>query len=336
MIGFLRAKKREIGEGGYYAFWAVILFAKALNLSSEDLPLLLLMMAGLGFLGVKYLCTDWTKKSIVVSGALCALGILTWRSSGSTELLVTLAAIGGAKDVPLKKLVGFIFCLRLAVFLATVFMAATGIVENVYEFTVDVDGNLLKETRYYLGFIHPNYAQVSLFVLVCLYAYLRSDRLTVTELALMLVCNFALFHYTRSRTGMLLICLFCFTLAIFRRKQMFPLGKWLAFLPALLAAFTLLIPVFYGSDNWMGGLLHRLDVALTGRVEFVAHYLRDFPLTLFGDRAITAESAVVPLDCAYVSLLRQYGLVAFLLYTVGETLVLMRHYRQNRVALFTI
>lgn len=310
----------------YYAFWAIMLFAKALNLSASDRLLQLCMLAALGCLALKYLFTDWTARGALVGWCLCALGVLTFLKSGSTELLITLAALVGAKDVKLKPLVKFIFGLRLVIFCATILMATTGIVENVSEFTEDFDGNLLKGQRFYLGFVHPNFAQVSLFVLIGLYAWINFKKLNIIHFGVFLALNFLLYQYTMSRTGMMLICLLCFCLALFRQESLFKGSALFTAVPVFFALFCLFIGVMYNRDVSPNAPLVKLNDMLSGRIFLIFHFLR-FGVTAFGAEVVT--DSVYVLDCAYTMLLKQYGFVSFLLFVCLGTIVLVKLYRKR-------
>ena len=316
--------KNGRGTCFYYAFWAIMLFAKALNLSASDRLLQICMLFALGCLALKYLFTDWTARAALVGWCLCALGVLTYLSSGSTELLITLAAIVGAKDVKLMPLVKFIFGLRLVIFCTTILMATTGIIENLSEFTEDFDGNLLKGQRFYLGFVHPNYAQVSLFVLIGLYAWIHFKKLNIVHFAVFLALNFVLYQYTLSRTGMMLICLLCFFLALFRLESLYKGSAIFVAVPILISFFCLFIGVVY---NRQIPALLQLDEMLSGRVFLIFHFLR-FGVTPFGAQVVTDSDYV--LDCAYIMLLKQYGFVSFLFFVLVGTLVLVNLYREKR------
>lgn len=335
LILTLTGGKNGRGTIFYYGFWTVILFSKSLNLTAQDRMLQLLMLLALGLLGLKFLCTDWDLRSCIWGWLLCSLGVLTYFGSGSSELLVTLAAIVGAKDVKLKPLIAYIFGLRLIIFVATIAMALTGIVENVSEYIEDFDGNLVKGQRFYLGFIHPNYAQVSLFVLIALYAWLRFEKLNILHICVFLGFNFLLYRYTLSRTGMSLICLLCLSFALLRREALFPVGKLFIVMPSLIAVLCLAIGVAYPycAEH---PFIRSLNDALSGRIALIERFLRyDYPTSLFGSEKVTNSPYV--LDNAYIMLLQQYGMVVFLLFVAGATVLLSRLYRaKNAPALIVL
>lgn len=329
---FFEVKKGGIGSAFYFAFWAILLYAKALNLTSSDRLLQLCMLAALGCLAIKYLLTDWDLHSACFGCLLCGVGLMSFLNSGNTELLITLAAIVGAKDVKLSSLIKFIFYVKLIIFVATILMAVTGIVENKWEFSEDFDGALLKSKRYYLGFIHPNYAHATLFTLIGLCSWAYYKKLNFLHYALFIIANFALYHYTQSRTGMIIVCIFCLVLAIMRMESLFKGSVVCIAIPIVMA--ILIYFVYAGYDH---PLLHdkfvKIDNMLTGRVYYI-YRIMTLPMTPWGSAQVLYEAGAGKflLDCAFVMLLREYGFVAFYLFIFGSTLLLHRLFRQKNVA----
>lgn len=319
-----------LGTVFYYAFWAVMLYAKALNLTSEHWLLRACVLAAGGFWGLKFLVTRWDTKSAVVTTLLCVLGVLTYFGSGDTGILFSILAITGAKDVNLNELIRFVLYLKVLIFAATVLMAVTGIVENVHEIVQTNEEYFLKD-RYYLGFIHPNYCHASLFVILALYSYLNFRKIGIWHVMAFLALDFLLYLFTASRTGLFLIIILCALVLILRNRTAFRLGRWVGMLlPILLAGVCFL----FGSDRvYFNATVQEWDFALSGRITGLYIYLNRFPLTLFGNPQVMAymDNNNV-LDNFYVRLLLQYGTVAFAVFLLGTALLLAKLYREGRAS----
>lgn len=323
------ADRLSLGSAFYYAFWTVMLYAKALNLTSADWQLQLCILAAGIFWGLKFLCTEWDLKSAVVTTVLLCLGVLTYFGSRDTGILFTILAITGAKDVNLNRLIRYIFWLKLLIFVATILMAVTGITENVYE-TVATNEGLVLKNRYYLGFIHPNYCHAALFILLALYSYLNFRKIGIWHLTVYVILNFILYLFTQSRTGLFLIFIFCALLVLLRRRRIFRFGKWIWTI-APVFCFGLSVVLGLRVDNSLA--LQDLDFDLSGRLSALNIYLTRFSPTPFGTTEVMeymANNEV--LDNFYVRLLLQYGTGAFVFFLLGTSCLIYYLCKKGRAS----
>ena len=319
----------------YYAYFAIMLIAKGFGLyQGQKLYTLALAVSAL-LIAFKILSTKHTLYEWAAMILLCAMAAMIYLNSNEIGALIIVATIIGMKDVPVKRImaVGAV----LWTFTFFVRMLTTLLHLNRDIFKVQNKFHLGFIVRWSLGQPHPNVLQIS-FILFCAFI-LYFGRFKGLKLylvsALMLLGNLYIFLYSFSVTGIMLAVIYLglnIYLTDFRKKHgrtdsLYPVEKW-AFigLVPVCALLSVLGPVVLKGRAW-----EFFNNLFNTRFNIALEYMRANPITLFG----TGYCNELPpelnnLDCAYVFALMHYGIIFFVLFIAGYTLLVYHQIKNDR------
>lgn len=147
--------------------------------------------------------TKYNKKEWIIIIAVLAGAFLCYRHTGNNDLLRYAAFTIACKEIDLKKALKFTFWVTFTGYLIIVILAVTGIYGN-FVLIEDFGRESGVETRYVIGFGHPNTLQGAWYglLLVLLYAYYRE--LKLWHMGILGLMFAGLFIITDSKTATLL------------------------------------------------------------------------------------------------------------------------------------
>lgn len=281
-------------------------------------------------LALKIVCVPlYQKKFLITALSVCGCVALCVLSSTRRGILFSALAVIAAYDCDdrrILKTATAAFSIGLAV---TLLFCLTGIFENRI---LDAGRN-----RFNLGFNWVTLAPIYFFFISIGYANWRGERIMVSELLLMEVISFLLYKATDTRMTFVLNSLFLFIIAV--QKIVFKnewhiihsAGMWVCILPLLFCLGVLLIQAMYSPGEKIWDMLNSL---LSGRLSLADGNLKELPITMFGQAIewkgfslgeglleITKDYQYNNVDCSYLRILFDYGIVGLLitlgLYTIG-------------------
>ena len=204
--------------------------------------------------------------------------------------------------------------------------------------------------RHFIGFLYALRPAQIAFLITCLSVYCRRGVTSPVQFVALVVLNAVVYCYTDSRMSMLMSALAIVAGVLFRRN--FPLiARW-KLLAALcvgsyvIAAFLSIVvsACFDPSVGWMAFLDSQRILA--GRLTYGQQALVNYGVTLFGQhlnivgRGVNAYGSSYAgtffyIDCLYVKLLVQYGVVFFLVFVLSLTACCYKAWKdRNPWALF--
>lgn len=291
----------KLGNVLYYIFFFLLTLFKALGYASDDGAYLIVYLFGCMAVFLKIYSEKYTAREWIAMALIVAIGLMNWLIGGFTTILATAIALCGLKNIETQKLIRLSFWTRLLVLLSMIFLSVTGIIENEYrEFYRN--GEFIH--RYLFGFGHPNTPQMEFAIVALLAIYIYGNRMKLVHYVLIGLGNQALFGYTYSRTGYLIVwvgMLLYFVLHNLHTRRIS--AALLKYLYVLIPTLTVALGLLYGTVEHVD----LLDTLMTGRIRYVHEVLTEGLPPLFG----TERYQELILDNGYMRLLYNGGILAF-------------------------
>lgn len=177
-----------------------------------------------------------------------------------------------------------------------------------------------------------NILYISFFAVLCLYLYLQKEcKVRANKLVGIWLLGYAMYRYTGSRTGFLVLNILVILLIAFKNKlfQKTCIVK-IACVNSPIIAFILsyFMAFYYGKIQ----ILSIVNSTLQGRLELGQRYLNRYSLKLFGQHIYENFSAddFWCLDCAYLDMLICYGIIFAIIWVLLTRNVLKWLYEEKR------
>lgn len=301
----LRKKIGEYQEIFYLVFILIMTGMTSAGLNSEDFIYKVMFGVATLFLLLKMAVTDLTLKEVLVMAVFTVLLGANFFKSGEKTLILTAMGIFGAKNVSLEKTLKYALWLKTALTVATLAMAALGVLENV-EMVLPKHGEWYKVSCY--GYYHPNMAFANILVILLLAVLVYGDRLKWYAYGAGTVIMLVAYKVFFCRTGLVVWGVLCLTVLGFRVARRL---KWervytalLAAIPAALAALTLILPVWANKNEKVSAWL---ELYLTGRIGHINRFMNNI------GGLVTGADVTETFDSIYFHLLYNYGWVLFII-----------------------
>lgn len=264
------------------------------------------------------------KNKLIGSIVVFAVLALSFLGSGNKTMLLYIFLLVGAYGLNSRRVIGVSFLTRACLLLLIVGGSQIGLVEN-YVFTPEM------RERHGLGFTWTTTSAVLFFFLMLQWIYIRKKKLTYTELILIEGIQFVLYQLTDSRMVFYLGTIFVGIIGLakildfewkFTKKI-----KWLFMLtPIGICVIAIAIHAFYDSSNpiWV-----KLNDFLSNRLQLGKSAFEEYGVSLFGNKIEWVGHSVVEtdrvynyVDCSYVQLLLEYGVLFLIMVIVIYTVMM--------------
>lgn len=281
-------------------------FCKGIGLENNSVFYQVLMILGAFFIIIKLFLEKYQRRELLIVVTMCFIGIANFALTRTPTLLLTCICLSGMKYVNMDSLFKGMYYIRFVTFISMIVLSLIGIIENS---SIQVWRNGNFDTRYTLGFSHPNTLHISLFILLSLYVYLNFDKLDLKRYIILFASNIFIYNFSKSRTGfigcivLIFLCIICKSNRPFVKSMLCKSPKF-AF--AFIMFFSYATAILYGKFS----ILTVLNALLNNRIAYSSYFIRNYGLSLFGNNI---ENASAILDSSYISFLALYGIVGFIL-----------------------
>lgn len=314
----------------FFAAWIVFLIALILDrtmwaANSEGFTKLLQLVryGAYGICFVEILLDCFEQKRILVIGVLIVVTVLSYFGSKNKTMVLYLLLFLAAHEISARLVLAITTIIQAVLLFGTVFCSQIGIAEDhIFEFTGRI--------RHGLGFSWTTTAAVLYFYMSFAYVCVRNKKITYIELAVMEVINFYFFKTTDSKMVFYLGTLGLVFWALMKLLGFrFPITKAfrhvVLFAPTVVAAFSVAIHKFYVAGNPFWDMANKF---LNTRLRLGNEGIKNYGIHLFGNQiewvGYTAgkenSDGYNYVDCSYLQILLEYGLVFFavviLIYTI--------------------
>ena len=284
----------------------------------------LLRYASYGIAICSILMKIFEKNKLIGAIAVFAVLALSFLGSGNKTMLLYIFLLVGAYGLSGRRVIGVSFFTRACLLLFIIGGSQIGLVEN-YVFTPET------RERHGLGFTWTTTSAVLFFFLMLQWIFIRKKKLTYIELILIEGIQFVLYQFTDSRMVFYLGTIFVGVIGlakIFQFEWKFTQKIKYLFLvaPTLICGIAIAIHAFYDSKNpiWI-----KLNNFLSNRLQLGRSAFETYGLSLLGKKIEWVGHSVVEsdrvynyVDCSYVQLLLEYGILFLVMVIVIYTIMM--------------
>lgn len=319
--------------GGYY-LWITTIGHHSTLLRETAVVLLFL----------KVVTTRYNKKEFLVVAALLLLAFVNYKASGNTRAMYNFLMLCALKDVDLKKvfkvsLASIVFIVALMAVLALTGVTGTvAVTENFGRGSADSQISEV-ETRYYMGYIHPNTWAQAMFAMMTLVVAAFYEKLDWKGILLIALINYGVYRLAVSRTcfiaGLAMIILLIWA------KYGTKLFEFILIRIGVVVGVTALWAIIFTVNVNIGASIkwQIIDWRLfTGRIKQAQVYYQAFGLTPFGMNVPDKLGNGYILDMGYMRMLMENGVIIFALMYIATIALLIYGFikKRNDIVILTI
>lgn len=319
--------------GGYY-LWITTIGHHSTLLRETAVVLLFL----------KVLTTRYNKREFLCVAVLLSLAFVNYKVSGNTRALYNFLMLCALKDVELKKV--FKVSLASIIFIVVLMgiLALTGVTGKLYVTEDFGRGGAAAdfsevETRYYMGYIHPNSWAQAMFAMLTLIVAVFYEKMDWKGILLIALINYGVYRLAISRTcfiaGLALVILLVWAKYAERLFNFIIVRLGVLLGVSALWAFVFSVKIDFASW-WKWELI---DWKLfTGRIRQAQGYYHKFGLSGFGANIPDKLGNGYVLDMGYMRMLLENGVIIFALMYLGAMAILIYAFvkKRNDIVILTI
>ena len=285
---------------------------------------------------LKVLTTRYNRKEFAIIATLLTLAFVNYKVSGNTRALYNFLILCALKNVDLKKvfkvaLASLIFIVTLMAVLALT--GVTGIVSVTENFGRGSANSQFSEveTRYYMGYIHPNTWAQAMFSMLTLIVAAFYEKIDWKGILVIALINYAVYRLAVSRTcfiaGLALVILLIWDK--YAKKLFDFIVIRAGILAGVSALWAIIFTVNVDIDNSLNWQI--IDWRLfTGRIRQAQAYYERFGLSLFGKKIPDVLENGYILDMGYMRMLLENGVIIFVLMYLGMLILLIYAMKNKR------
>lgn len=319
----------------YYLFFAIMLFAKGIGLYEGMKSFRLCIIAAFFCFVVKVCLTEHTVGELVQMLVLMAFGVLAYRNSGELAAFIYVLVVAGMKHVPVKRVFKVGAAVWTVAFFSTIVLALLKRIPDLA--LVHSKLGLGHIIRWSLGYPHPNVLHISYVILLAFFFYLANlnRKQLIIATALLYACNFYIFLYSVSYTGLILTTVYLLANLYFNLRKEFTKAEKVLIqcIYPVCALLSVLGPVFI-----KGKLFDIFNKMMNTRWNLSRYFLTEQRISFFGTKFTDLPDKDYNIDCSYVYILMYYGIVLFVIISIGYFVTIRREVkliRRKELAIMT-
>lgn len=308
-----------------------------------DLSRLVRLLSVFVLLANDLMNSKYTLKRLIVAILLLVLGLINYLIVPDGLLISSLMFIFCAHGISFRKIALCTIYVLSFMLILIIICAKTGLIANYMEISI------FRE-RDYLGFLYPLYPASLFCNVVFLYIYCKKWSISWCAIILLAVLNTLMLTYTEARLSGGLVYIFLFMISFCKVLRIYNI-KNRVISTMIIASYILCCAVsIYATLGYNPGDIDYVlaDYVLSGRLALGYKALITYPITMFGTKlplvgngldinGLKSSLEYFWIDCVYIKLLLQYGLIIFILYLLAFTqLLYMCHTRKKLILMIII
>lgn len=295
-----------------YIFWGFQMIMKGFAFDSSDTIFKIGIIIIIPIILVKIINDKYTLRELILCLILLMIAILDYYYSKNNTFMILALSIVAFRNIDKTILFRFSFFTRGCTYLLHLILCFIGILDIGYEAG--------ERVRYTFGYTHANLAQGEIFAILAYYFLSKNGKIKKRYSLFMIVISYFVFLFTNSRTGFLsTILLLVFYYLAQTKWFQFILKMFGRYIFIFLTIICFFLSNYYYAIQWITGF-----GTFSSRFQTAYFLERMYKITLFG-QATTYVS-----DLGYVNLLYKYGIILFLLFIIGHTVLLYRFIKTER------
>lgn len=266
-------------------------------------------------LAVRYLCyagfiiTDLykfksSKKQMFLLAVLILASLIVSVKSGDNKLFCILIILVAAKGIDREYIAKLFVTVKGAAILFVVGSFFAGII------TENTNTRLWQtEIRHSLGFNYSNNLSSFFFLLVAAYIYMKKNKVSIWEQAVILAVNYVIFYYTDAQTSFILVImalLFCDVIKLFDKVEWYRYHNIFRIITLVFFIIPILTGYLYNGNQ----LFLTLNSFFSNRLNLVHNALNYYGVSLFGTHALSnAANTSIMVDSGIVRMFLFGGII---------------------------
>lgn len=316
----------QVQEICYGIFFALMLFAKGIGLYDGQILYKLFFVTAFFFFACKMILSSYTVKEIIAIGTILLISGISFYISGEKGILICACVVVGMKDISVHRLMKWSCYIWGAAFTGLTIVSLFRLHDTVYK--VHDKLGLGHIFRWSLGYPHPNVLHISFLILLVLYLYIRKQKFTIKTFIILFLMNIIIFMYSISYTGFAIVILYLLGNLYWAYKG--KLGKVEQLLVQLVLPACITISLA-GPILLKGRVFDIVNKILNSRLLLSREFLIKENLSLLGIHVEQVTNHSMTMDNSYVYTFIAYGILPFLLITIGYILLIRYMVRKQQV-----
>ena len=274
----------------------------------------------------------WGDKKIIIFVCVLLLIIAEYLFIKDATFLRLFLLIACIYFMNFKKFIAMDLKIKILLIILTVSMCFTGIIQN--EVFLREDGY----KRYSLGFKNPNLISLYLTAMIFEIAYITKYRRIFLVIAFCIFVEAMELLALNTKTALIIIPIAVIFFIIYKKwsmiiEKVFE-NKFVKFIiyasPILLTVSTFVL--VYMFDSKVSGI-DIINKAFSGRIQLFSLYLKEFGISIFGNKIPDIIQGWAVLDNVYLKLLIKFGVIQYGVYVCVIFLNLKSLYKQKQYGL---
>lgn len=264
---------------------------------------------------------SYTKRELMIIILITVPVIIATVLSGQRQMMSVWMFVVAAKNVDVDKVIRTAYKILLVMLPAVVILCLLGVIENATMMRGSVQ-------RFALGFSHPNQLGLSVFQLMACYCYINKDKLNKLNYIYFLLAVLFLVKIPNSKTAYIATTVLLLMLVLYKfiknqkPEYMIAYEKGILIGAFCLNFFSIIFSYIDVNRNF---ILARVNSWMSSRFSVCHKVWLLYGVSFWGKRIYVTESerALVGiknrlwLDNSYVSLLLRYGILIYLIFSIG-------------------
>lgn len=274
----------------------------------EIVPMVLLFMGIVCWICEARKLTFWLI-AIISFGLICTV----MERSGMQQLLaIYIFVFAYPKNLKIDKVAGTVFIASIIAILLIVASCVAGVIpDHMGRSRGGLD-------RHSMGFISANAFATTVTMCLVPYVYYRLHNWNWFDVFVCLAVGFGTYYLAGGRMSLIMLLLLVFLACICRFKKvrhaLSSISPWIVLACFLFTAFVVAMYWHGQKTEFSEGL----NILLSGRLEYIASYLDEYTIKIFGQKLATVSMANVydnpslvwrGIDCSYMNIVLRLGIV---------------------------
>lgn len=312
----------KFNEFRFYIFYIPIFFLKLLNITPSNKWFVLISILCFLFVIFSFYKEKMEKRKVIILTVLAfysGLLVLTCGKKGPFFAAIIILALYGIENK--RNIYKVLFWIGIIAVLVSCYLERNGAYGMRY-----INGEWASIYK------RSNILYISFIAVICLYLFLqKNNSIRIRQIVILGIIGFAMFKYSGSRTGAVIMTLLLFLLFSFRFRlvQNNKIVKHLCILsPLLMLIVSCILVVGYGKHP----IFTIVDNLIQGRLRLGCIYFDRYDISILGQHLYQSSSTTdfLNLDCAYYYMLLGYGLIYTILWIVSSCKLIKYLYMQKR------
>lgn len=317
----------------FYAAWVVFLLSIILDrtmwaANSDSITIVLKIGRYAAYaIGMVGICLEsFEKKSFAMLVVMIGVSVLSFLSCSNITMVLYMVLFAVAYHLDGQQFLKVSISVQIFLLGLVVIGSQFGIVED-YIFTPET------RLRHGLGFSWTTTGAILFLFIVFEYIAIRKEKIKYIEFLILEIISFILYRLTDSRMAFALCSVFLvFQVFVKFFKYRFGITKFFkklfVFVPSVICVFAIAIHYFYNPDNelWM-----KLNDLLSGRLRLGKQGIAEYGISLLGNSikwvgysADAVEGTYNYVDCSYLQILLEYGLIFLVMVIAIYTVIIYK------------